>query len=53
MISLLGMNYHFVGDVIAGSFVGGIVGMYGAHLARLPEASAPSPAIGDEPGRDR
>jgi membrane-associated phospholipid phosphatase len=25
---LIGMNYHFVGDVIAGGFVGGIVGAY-------------------------
>ena len=28
---LLAMNYHFVGDIIAGSFVGGIVGTYLAH----------------------
>lgn len=27
-IGLLGMNYHFVGDVIAGAVVGGIVGAY-------------------------
>ena len=33
--SLLGMNYHFVSDVIAGSFVGGIVGMYAAAFAGL------------------
>jgi membrane-associated phospholipid phosphatase len=32
---LLGMNYHFVSDVIAGSFVGGIVGMYAACFAGL------------------
>jgi membrane-associated phospholipid phosphatase len=25
---LIGMNYHFVGDVIAGGFIGGIVGTY-------------------------
>jgi membrane-associated phospholipid phosphatase len=30
-IGLVGMNYHFVGDVIAGGFVGGIVGVYAAH----------------------
>ncbi len=30
-IGLVGMNYHFVGDVIAGSCVGGIVGVYSAH----------------------
>jgi hypothetical protein len=32
LLSLIGMNYHFVGDVIAGSFVGGIVGAYAALL---------------------
>lgn len=32
---LLGMNYHFVSDVIAGSFVGGVVGMYVGHLAHI------------------
>jgi hypothetical protein len=25
------MDYHFVGDVIAGGFVGGFVGVYTAH----------------------
>ena len=28
---LLGMDYHFVGDVLAGGFVGGIVGAYTAR----------------------
>ena len=32
---LIGMNYHFVGDVIGGSFVGGIVGVYTATFAKL------------------
>jgi membrane-associated phospholipid phosphatase len=27
------MNYHFVSDVIAGVFVGGIVAMYASALA--------------------
>jgi membrane-associated phospholipid phosphatase len=31
---LVGMNYHFVGDVVAGGFVGGIVGAYTAHFCR-------------------
>ncbi|MGO8691300.1 MAG: phosphatase PAP2 family protein [Thermoguttaceae bacterium] len=31
IVGLLGMNYHFVGDIIAGGFVGGIVGTYTAH----------------------
>jgi len=30
-VGLLGMNYHFVGDVIGGSFVGGIVGAWMAR----------------------
>jgi membrane-associated phospholipid phosphatase len=36
---LLGMNYHFVSDVIAGSFVGGVVGMYAACFAGLDRQS--------------
>jgi len=35
LVSLVAMNYHFVGDVIAGSVLGGIIAMYAAHLARL------------------
>ena len=35
LVSLIGMNYHFVGDVIAGSFVGGIVGCYATQLGGL------------------
>jgi membrane-associated phospholipid phosphatase len=31
-VGLIGMDYHFVGDVIAGGFVGGIVGMYVAQF---------------------
>jgi membrane-associated phospholipid phosphatase len=40
---LIGMNYHFVGDVIAGGFVGGIVGAYTAHYSGL--RGAPGPGI--------
>ena len=35
LVSLVAMNYHFVGDVIAGGVVGGIVAAYATHLARL------------------
>ena len=35
LVSLVAMNYHFVGDVIAGSVLGALVAMYAAHLARL------------------
>jgi membrane-associated phospholipid phosphatase len=38
-VGLIGMNYHFVGDVIAGGFVGGIVGAYAAHFAGLERCS--------------
>lgn len=34
-VGLLGMNYHFVGDVIAGGFVGGIVGVWTGRLMGL------------------
>jgi len=35
VVGLVGMNYHFVGDTIAGGVVGGLVGMYTAHFCRL------------------
>jgi membrane-associated phospholipid phosphatase len=35
LVSLVLMNYHFVGDVISGSVLGGLVATYAAHLARL------------------
>jgi membrane-associated phospholipid phosphatase len=42
-IGLIGMNYHFVGDVVGGSFVGAIVGVYTAYGFGLsPEESARS-----------
>jgi membrane-associated phospholipid phosphatase len=34
-VGLIGMNYHFISDVIAGGVVGGIVGAYLAHFAGL------------------
>ena len=43
LIALVAMNYHFVGDVIAGSVLGAIVGTYSAALAcirRVPLASS-------------
>jgi membrane-associated phospholipid phosphatase len=39
LASLVAMNYHFVGDVIAGSVLGGIVAAYAADLAGLDETS--------------
>ncbi len=48
-IGLIGMNYHFVGDVIAGAFVGAFVGTYMAHgcglvrqLEVLPDEENPA-----------
>jgi membrane-associated phospholipid phosphatase len=35
VIALVGMNYHFVSDVIAGSALGGIVGAYAVALSAL------------------
>ena len=35
LVSLIGMNYHFVSDVIAGSVLGGIVGSYAVMLGAL------------------
>ncbi len=33
--SLVAMNYHFVGDIVGGAFLGGIVGTYAARLAGI------------------
>lgn len=35
IIGLLGMNYHFVSDIVAGASLGCITGMYAAHFFRL------------------
>jgi membrane-associated phospholipid phosphatase len=34
-VGLVGMDYHFVGDVIAGGFVGALVGTYTVHFCGL------------------
>ncbi len=38
-VSLVGMNYHFVSDVIAGGVIGGVVGAYVAHGCGLAQQS--------------
>jgi membrane-associated phospholipid phosphatase len=35
LVALVGMNYHFVSDVIAGSVLGGIVGAWAATLSGI------------------
>lgn len=37
LLALIGMNYHFVGDVIAGSTLGAIVGTYAVAMGGLLE----------------
>ena len=37
ILSLIAMNYHFVGDVIGGSVLGGIVAAYAVQLAGLKD----------------
>ncbi len=34
-VGLVGMNYHFVGDVVAGGYTGAIVGVFTAHFFGL------------------
>lgn len=49
VVGLIGMNYHFVGDVIAGGFIGGIVGMYGAHICGLSPVHDPRSPRSSQP----
>jgi membrane-associated phospholipid phosphatase len=46
-LALVGMNYHFVGDVIAGAMLGSITGVCMTHLFRLQHG--PKPAQRDIP----
>ncbi len=39
LAALVAMNYHFVGDVVAGSVLGGIVGAYAWALGLAPRAN--------------
>jgi hypothetical protein len=47
VVGLVGMDYHFVGDVVAGAFLGSVTGMYASHFFRLDQGSARSsdPAV--------
>ena len=35
LVALVGMDYHFVGDIVAGSTLGAIVGVWAARLSAL------------------
>ena len=37
LVALVVMNYHFVGDVIAGSALGGIIGAWAVRLSEIPK----------------
>lgn len=43
LVSLVAMNYHFVGDVIAGGCLGGIVGAWAARMANLRALAVSTP----------
>ncbi len=45
VVGLIGMNYHFVSDVIAGGVIGGIVGAYTAELCGLRTPSLSSQTL--------
>jgi membrane-associated phospholipid phosphatase len=43
IVGLVGMNYHFVGDVIGGAGLGTITGMYAAHFFQLDSSGPLTP----------
>src|SRR4051812_10238102 len=43
LIALVAMNYHFVGDVIAGSTLGSIIGTWAAHVATTSQTATTTP----------
>jgi membrane-associated phospholipid phosphatase len=45
IIGLVGMNYHFVGDVIGGAGLGWITGMYAAHFFGLDPSTKDGPVL--------
>ena len=50
--SLVAMNYHFVGDCVAGVTLGGVVAVYAARLAGIASDDA-SPASTEPSARDQ
>jgi membrane-associated phospholipid phosphatase len=55
LVSLVAMNYHFIGDVVAGAVLGGIVAAYATHLGGLQPRQEHSRvnASGDRDERDQ
>jgi membrane-associated phospholipid phosphatase len=49
VIGLVGMDYHFVGDVVGGAFAGSITGRYAAHFGRL-DGTSRAPGQGNGTG---
>jgi len=45
LVALVAMDYHFVGDVIAGSVLGGLVGVWATRLANLGSTDAQSDSL--------
>jgi membrane-associated phospholipid phosphatase len=47
IVGLIGMNYHFVSDIIAGGFIGGIIGTYTAYFCGVAPPIQPDPVAID------
>lgn len=45
VVGLLALNYHFVGDVVAGAFVGAITGAYAARFCELDGQAKPNETV--------
>ena len=43
LIALVGMDYHFVGDIIAGSTLGALVGVWAARLSGIDQSAVIAP----------
>jgi membrane-associated phospholipid phosphatase len=42
LVALVAMDYHFVGDVVAGSVLGAIVGVWAVHLCQTNKKNSAS-----------
>ena len=48
VVGLVGMNYHFVGDTIGGTFLGAWMGMYAARVFRVAPNGRIRPGFGPD-----